>query len=57
LSWFSLRLRKVYMDFHTPEFPKNFLEILTSKKYISTLKDANVNAAVFFAKDHRKLLL
>ena len=52
MSWFSLRLRKVHMDFHTPEFPKNFLENFDVKKYISTLKDANVNAVVFFTKDH-----
>jgi len=52
LSWFSSRLRKIHMDFHTPEFPKDFLKDFDVKKYISILKDANVNIVVFFTKDH-----
>lgn len=52
LSWFNSRLRKIHMDFHTPEFPKDFLKDFDVRKYVSILKEANVNIVVFFTKDH-----
>lgn len=52
MKWFSQRTRKVHMDFHTPEFPADAIKRFDAGEFISTLKQANINVAVFFTKCH-----
>jgi len=49
---FERRYRKVHLDFHTPEWAPQAVDMFDPKELISTLKRARVNIAVIFTKCH-----
>lgn len=52
-DWFNDYIRRIHMDFHTPEIDhEGVIKNFDAKAYVKTLKDANVNSLVTFAKGH-----
>jgi len=52
-SWYNENVRRIHMDFHTPEIePDVVIKSFNVKDYVATLKGAQVNSLVTFAKDH-----
>jgi len=45
-------MRRVHVDFHTPDFVPNVGEKLDAEKFAQTLADGKVDQAAFFAKCH-----
>ncbi|REE01539.1 alpha-amylase family protein [Marinoscillum furvescens] len=52
-NWFGENIRRIHMDFHTLEVaPEVAIKSFDAKRYIQTLRDAEVNSLVTFAKGH-----
>ena len=51
-NWFENSLCHVHLDMHMPAFPKGALSRFNAQRLIRVLKDAYVECAVVFAKDH-----
>lgn len=52
-NWVKDYARRIHMDFHTPDVPwERAMKDFDVKKYVSILKDANVNSLVSFTKCH-----
>jgi len=44
--------RRIHMDFHNPDFLCGVGKNFDAKKYVTTLKEANINGLVIFSKCH-----
>ncbi|MEM8866180.1 MAG: alpha-amylase family protein [Planctomycetota bacterium] len=52
-GWYGQHIRRIHMDFHTPEVaPEVVVKEFDAKRYVQTLKSAHVNSLVAFAKGH-----
>ncbi|MEO0530851.1 MAG: alpha-amylase family protein, partial [Planctomycetota bacterium] len=52
-DWFGQHIRRIHMDFHTPEVrPDVVVKDFDAERYVRTLREAGVNSLVTFAKDH-----
>ena len=52
-GWFNQYIRRIHMDFHTPEHASDIrMDQFDAERYVKILKDARVNSLVTFAKGH-----
>lgn len=52
-TWFDKYIRRIHMDFHTPEFESDIaIKQFNAQEYVGILKAAKVNSLVTFAKGH-----